>query len=162
MARASGNVSKIMKRDMPFDGSTAPLPRNAPSQTESTVKANFMSPTMASSKKVSASSSILSGVSTPTSPPVSIGKASTGKWMTSAVKRVGLRRMGGDGTPRSKKEGSKGRHNAVTFPDKIVAQIATTRGRVAGAVSPEAHITRWYSRNATPVLFGTTRTPYNV
>lgn len=71
-----------------------------------------MTPTMASAKKATHNRT-----STPTS--MSIEKAVTGKWMTSAVRRVGLRRIGGDGTPRSKKEGPKHFHNAVTFPDKV-------------------------------------------
>ncbi|KAL8710157.1 MAG: hypothetical protein Q9220_005240 [cf. Caloplaca sp. 1 TL-2023] len=51
--------------------------------------------------------------------------------LDSNIFRVGLRRMGGDGAPRSKKEGSKDRQNAVTFPDKPlpsppIAHVKTT------------------------------------
>ncbi|KAL8657437.1 MAG: hypothetical protein Q9226_001909 [Calogaya cf. arnoldii] len=92
-------------------------PKNAPSQSEGHVKGHFMSPTMASSKKANPSATKdESRNSTPTS--IKIEKASTTKWMTSAARRVGLRRLG-DGTPRSKKEGSKNSNNAVTFPDKL-------------------------------------------
>ncbi|KAL8846767.1 MAG: hypothetical protein Q9221_008173 [Calogaya cf. arnoldii] len=92
-------------------------PKNAPSLSEGHVKGHFMSPTMASSKKANPSATKdETRNSTPTS--IRIEKASTAKWMTSAARRVGLRRLG-DGTPRSKKEGSKSSGNAVTFPDKL-------------------------------------------
>ncbi|KAL8673572.1 MAG: hypothetical protein Q9168_002004 [Polycauliona sp. 1 TL-2023] len=92
-------------------------PKDAPS--EGHVKGNFMSPTITSSKKANASTTSKDAIrnSTPTS--LKLEKASTAKWMTSAARRVGLRRIGGDGTPRSKKEGRSNSSNAVTFPDKL-------------------------------------------
>ncbi|KAL8995392.1 MAG: hypothetical protein Q9169_004869 [Polycauliona sp. 2 TL-2023] len=90
-----------------------------PSRSGSHVKGNFMSPTITSSKKGhdSITSKEETRNSTPTS--VKLEKASTAKWMTSAARRVGLRRIGGDGTPRSKKEGVRSSRNAVIFPDKL-------------------------------------------
>ncbi|KAL9029201.1 MAG: hypothetical protein Q9196_002537 [Gyalolechia fulgens] len=108
-------------------GSPMPTPKGTPSQTDHSTKANFMTPTMASTKKANHNQT-----STPTS--TSIEKAVTGKWMTSAVRRVGLRRVGGDGTPRSKKEGSKQPLNAVSFPDKL---SASSRGQMLDAPSPK-------------------------
>ncbi|KAL8717550.1 MAG: hypothetical protein Q9225_005215 [Loekoesia sp. 1 TL-2023] len=107
-------TSKAVNKNMRPGGSPMPTSKSTPSQIENSPKANFMTPTMASAKKATHNRT-----STPTS--MSIEKAVTGKWMTSAVRRVGLRRIGGDGTPRSKKEGSKQSHNAVTFPDKFSA-----------------------------------------
>ncbi|KAL8732979.1 MAG: hypothetical protein Q9166_002377 [cf. Caloplaca sp. 2 TL-2023] len=95
-------------------------PKNAPSQSDSnTVKGNFMSPTMASTKKANAPSTSREETRSATPSSIKLEKASTAKWMTFAAKRVGLRRVGGDGTPRSKKEGLKVPHNALTFPDKL-------------------------------------------
>ncbi|KAL8814989.1 MAG: hypothetical protein Q9223_005834 [Gallowayella weberi] len=94
--------------------------KNAPSQSHGNTKSNFMSPTMASTKKATNASPAPKDDtrnSTPTS--IRLEKASTAKWMTSAAKRVGLRRVAGDGTPRSKKEGLKLSSNTVTFPDKL-------------------------------------------
>lgn len=94
-------------------------PKSAPSQSEGQVKGNFMSPTTASSKKANATPTSKDETrnSTPTS--IKLEKASTAKWVTSAARRVGLRRVGGDGAPRSKKETSKSSGHAVTLPDKV-------------------------------------------
>ncbi|KAI4166911.1 MAG: hypothetical protein LQ343_007648 [Gyalolechia ehrenbergii] len=108
-------------------GSPMPTPKGTPSQTDHSTKANFMTPTMASAKKASHNQT-----STPTS--TGIEKAVTGKWMTSAVRRVGLRRVRGDDIPRSKKEGSKQPHNAISFPDKL---SASSRGQMLDAPSPK-------------------------
>lgn len=104
-----------------------PTPKGISSQNDHTTKSNFMTPTMSSAKKANHNQ-----ISTPTS--ASIEKAVTGKWMTSAVRRVGLRRVDGDGTPRSKKEGSKQVHNALTFPDKL---STSSQGPMPGNSSPK-------------------------
>ncbi len=95
-------------------------PKSAPSQSEGQVKGNFMSPTMASSKKANPSPTPKDETrnSTPTS--IKLEKASTAKWVTSAARRVGLRR---DGAPRSKKERLKSSGHAVTLPDKVCHSI---------------------------------------
>ncbi|KAL9035114.1 MAG: hypothetical protein Q9180_005033 [Flavoplaca navasiana] len=93
-------------------------PKNAPSQSEGNGKGNFMSPTMASSKRTNASTLSKEGPRTSTPTSVKLEKASTAKWMNSAARRVGLRRVG-DGTPRSKKEGLMTTAKAITFPDKL-------------------------------------------
>lgn len=105
-------TSKAINKNMRAGGSPMLTPKGKSSHNDHGTKANFMTPTMASAKKANHSQA-----STPTS--TSIEKAVTGKWMTSAVRRVGLRRVEGDGTPRSKKEGSKKANNALTFPDKV-------------------------------------------
>ncbi|KAL8680513.1 MAG: hypothetical protein Q9186_003312 [Xanthomendoza sp. 1 TL-2023] len=112
-------TSKASNKNMRNLNSPMGIPKNAPSQSDGNGKSNFMSPTMASTKKTNASpiSKDDTRNSTPTS--VRLEKASTAKWMTSAAKRVGLRRVTADGTPRSKKEGLKLSSNAVTFPDKL-------------------------------------------
>ena len=64
----------------------------------------FMSPTVASSR-----AKVLP-------PPVKAAKHDN--WVASAVKRVGMSRNG-EGTPRSKKEGTPCHLNAVSMPDKV-------------------------------------------
>ncbi|KAL8735502.1 MAG: hypothetical protein Q9181_002774 [Wetmoreana brouardii] len=110
---------KTINKDMRNGGSPMQLSSNAPSQSAGKRKGNFMSPTMASTTKGNpfSTSKVDTRASTPSS--IKIEKAATGKWMTSAARRVGLRRVGGDGIPRSKKEGSKMAQNAVSFPDKL-------------------------------------------
>ena len=103
-------------------------PKNAPSQPEGNGKGNFMSPTMASSKRTNASIACKEGPRTSTPTSVKLEKASTAKWMNSAARRVGLRRVG-DGTPRSKKEGLKNSATAVTFPDKVRDQLGIPGGK---------------------------------
>ncbi|KAL8688152.1 MAG: hypothetical protein Q9218_005866 [Villophora microphyllina] len=111
-------TSKVANKNMRSGTSPLHLLANAPSQSKGKHEANFMSPTMASTKRANESSN--SPVPTPASS-IKPEKATTGKWMTSAARRVGLRRTGGDGTPRSKKEGLKVPQNAVAFPDKLSA-----------------------------------------
>ncbi|KAL8870939.1 MAG: hypothetical protein Q9174_003131, partial [Haloplaca sp. 1 TL-2023] len=96
-------------------------PTVAPAEKGAAPKANFMTPTMASVKKNTTPSVSKADVrsSTPSSVKDDNGdKGKSGRWMTSAARRVGLRRTGGDGTPRSKKEASKIIQTTVTFPDK--------------------------------------------
>ncbi|KAL8706083.1 MAG: hypothetical protein Q9201_000848 [Fulgogasparrea decipioides] len=106
-------TSKTINRDMRNGGSPMQLSSNAPSQSVSNRKGNFMSPTMASTTRVNPSSTSRADTRASAPSSIKIEKAATGKWMTSAARRVGLRRVGGDGTPRSKKEGSKMTQNAL-------------------------------------------------
>ncbi|KAL8878068.1 MAG: hypothetical protein Q9192_008531, partial [Flavoplaca navasiana] len=62
-------------------------PKNAPSQSEGKGKGNFMSPTMASSKRTNASTLSKEGPRTSTPTSVKLEKASTAKWMNSAARR---------------------------------------------------------------------------
>ncbi|KAL8965753.1 MAG: hypothetical protein Q9183_003701 [Haloplaca sp. 2 TL-2023] len=97
-------------------------PTVAPSEKGGTSKANFMTPTMASVKRNTTPSASNADIrsSTPSSAKADKGgKGTSGRWMTSAARRVGLRRNVGDGTPRSKKEASKMIQTTVTFPDKV-------------------------------------------
>ncbi|KAL8827849.1 MAG: hypothetical protein Q9170_006849 [Blastenia crenularia] len=113
-------TSRAINKNMRAGGSPMLTPKGSPYQSENGTKSNFMTPTMASAKKANAASVSKEHVRSSTPNSVGVEKAVTGKWMTSAVRRVGLRRVGGDGTPRSKKEGSKHASNSVlTFPDKL-------------------------------------------
>lgn len=112
-------TSKAANKNLRGGGSPSSTPKNTASQTENTTRANFMTPTMASTKKTSADSTSKAQARTSTPTSIKVEKAVTGKWMASAAKRVGLRRAGADGTPRPKKEGSKQSQNVLTFPDKV-------------------------------------------
>ncbi|KAL8924346.1 MAG: hypothetical protein Q9208_004128 [Pyrenodesmia sp. 3 TL-2023] len=119
-------TSRAVNKNLRGAGSPLHTPKKTPSHPENNAKTNnFMTPTMASSTKANASSSSKKHTRTSTPTTMNIEKAVGGKWMTSAAKRVGFRRVGGDGTLRSKKEGSKQSYNAVTFPDKLSASSQT-------------------------------------
>lgn len=113
-------TSRAVNKNLRGAGSPLHTPKKTPSHSENSAKTNnFMTPTMASSTKANATSNSKGHTRTSTPTSMNIEKAVGGKWMTSAAKRVGFRRVGGDGTLRSKKEGSKQSYNAVTFPDKV-------------------------------------------
>ncbi|KAL8911699.1 MAG: hypothetical protein Q9172_007626 [Xanthocarpia lactea] len=112
-------TSKASNKNLRSVDSPVQTIKNAPSQSDNHGKGNFMSPTLASSKKANASTTSTHETRTSTPTFIKLEKASTAKWMTSAARRVGLRRVGGDGNPRSKKEGLKRSGNAVIFPDKL-------------------------------------------
>ncbi|KAL9608865.1 MAG: hypothetical protein Q9167_006314, partial [Letrouitia subvulpina] len=90
-----------------------------PSQDENLTspKPRFMSPTIASTKQ---NPTLAQSSNHPSSPvPQSGDKSHPGKrWMASAARRVGLKSVGGDGIPRSKKEGQS-KSTVLTFPDKL-------------------------------------------
>ncbi|KAL8785034.1 MAG: hypothetical protein Q9213_003627 [Squamulea squamosa] len=122
-------TSKASNKNLRSVNSPIRTSKDVPSQSDNHVKGNFMSPTMASTKKANinnATPPTNNGTRTSTPTSIKLEKASTAKWMTSAARRVGLRRVGGDGTPRSKKEGLKASTNAVTFPDKLSASSRST------------------------------------
>lgn len=76
----------------------------------------FMAPTLSSANQNTANSPKARDRRTP--PLATSSKIHGSSWMVSAAKRVGFKR-GGDGTPRSRKEGLSPR--AVTFPDQVRA-----------------------------------------
>ncbi|KAL8897904.1 MAG: hypothetical protein Q9207_006968 [Kuettlingeria erythrocarpa] len=118
-------TSRAVNKNLRNAGSPSHTPKNTPSHSEKNAKtSNFMTPTMASSTRanITPRSAGHTRTSTPTS--LNVEKAATGKWMSSAAKRVGFRRVGGDGTLRTKKEGSKQSYNAVTFPDKVCSNFS--------------------------------------
>ncbi|KAL8774121.1 MAG: hypothetical protein Q9209_001229 [Squamulea sp. 1 TL-2023] len=120
-------TSKASNKNLRSVDSPIRTSKDVPSQSENHVKGNFMSPTMASTKKANnATPPTNHGTRTSTPTSIRLEKASTAKWMTSAARRVGLRRVAGDGTPRSKKEGLKSSVNAVTFPDKLSTSSPST------------------------------------
>ena len=110
-------------------GSQSQYPTKAPSQNENLSKAKtprFMSPTLASTKQAASVASVSpqgSNRTSATAESFKLEKASTGKWMTSAAKRVGFVRAS-NGSARSKKEGPKPPSQpALTFPDKVSLDI---------------------------------------
>lgn len=124
LASSMGTLTDITSRavNKNLRNARSPLhtPKNTPSHSEKNAKTNnFMTPTMASSTRANVTPGWRGHTRTSTPTSLNGEKAVTGKWMSSAAKRVGFRRVGGDGTLRSKKEGSKQSYNAVTFPDKV-------------------------------------------
>lgn len=108
-------TSKAANKNLRNDGSPSQTPKNTPAHSELTVRENFMTPTMSSSKQTTADATSKGETRTPTPTSTNVEKAVTGKW----IKRVGLRRVGADGTPHSKKEGSKQSRHVLTLPDKV-------------------------------------------
>ncbi|KAL8971466.1 MAG: hypothetical protein Q9197_003260 [Variospora fuerteventurae] len=139
-------TSKAANRNLRSGGSPSSTPKNTASQTEKTTRANFMTPTMASTKKTSADSTSKAQARTSTPTSINVEKAVTGKWMASAAKRVGFRRAGADGT-RPKKEGSKQSQTVLTFPDKLAAPL---QGPVPDSPRPTKAIAPFLSEKPLP------------
>ncbi|KAL8961135.1 MAG: hypothetical protein Q9193_002270 [Seirophora villosa] len=138
---------KTANKNLRNDGSPSQTPKNTPAHSELTVRGNFMTPTMSSSKKTTADSTSKGERRTSTPTSTEVEKAVTGKWMASAAKRVGLRRVGADGTPRSKKEGSKQSRHVLTLPDKLAAPL---QGQVSDSPRPTKSVAPFLSEKPLP------------
>ncbi|KAI4086053.1 MAG: hypothetical protein LQ344_007890 [Seirophora lacunosa] len=136
-------TSEAANKNLRNDRSPSQTPKNTPAHSELTARGNFMTPTMSSSKKTTADSTSKGETRTFTPTSTNVEKAVTGKWM----KRVGLQRVGADGTPRSKKEGSKQSRHVLTLPDQLAAPL---QGQVSDSPRPTKSIAPFLSEKPLP------------
>lgn len=81
---------------------------------------HFMSPTFSSSNQSAAKLGKERDLASPSSSSIAAAQTSRSNWMVSAVRRVGLNRVG-DGMPRSRKEGLLSK--AATLQDQVSVSV---------------------------------------
>ncbi|KAL6713762.1 hypothetical protein ACLMJK_008254 [Lecanora helva] len=107
---------------------------------------HFMTPTYSSTKQSAATArEKMAGKTLTPSSAKPVKDEGNNAWMKTAARRVGMRRNGGDGTPRSRKETIAKDIKAISFPDKFAtpshAKVAetppSTQKNQSAKVSPQ-------------------------